>query len=418
MNGVLFAYRTSKQKSTGYTPFYLLYGRQAKLPVECTESADDQREQDCVAADIEDESEVSEVTNRLTALVNIRTTVFPDASSNIQEAQARQKQDYERRHKSKRKFQVGEKVLLWNLRRADRKGGRSVDPWLGPYEVTSVTEMGLYELQSETGEVLKKRQHGVNLKLFNDREEDMPSARKGHADVPTKEEDKSSASQPHTDASTPDMQRLETDATITKEENSETFAFNPTNTKWRLYQCQRMGIVRRKNMKIRRFNIRLGQPDKLENVAGDGNCFFRCISRELSGCEENHAMVRDAVVAMMKDSSHHNAFSSYVGRPCVDYLNMSAMIKDGTWATDTEIVATATLLQTSIYIYSKYGSESKWLRYQPLFPLDNCKKYEENIYLLNTNDHFKRVMECTISNRHNFYCTEHYISISVNLTVI
>ena len=43
--GVLFAYRTSVQKSTGYTPFFLLYGRNATLPIEvniqCTEGQSD-----------------------------------------------------------------------------------------------------------------------------------------------------------------------------------------------------------------------------------------------------------------------------------------------------------------------------------------------------------------------------------------
>ncbi len=31
---VLFAYRTSMQKSTGESPFHLLYGRDAQLPTE------------------------------------------------------------------------------------------------------------------------------------------------------------------------------------------------------------------------------------------------------------------------------------------------------------------------------------------------------------------------------------------------
>ena len=34
INSILFAYRTIKHKSTGYSLFYLMYGRQAKLPVE------------------------------------------------------------------------------------------------------------------------------------------------------------------------------------------------------------------------------------------------------------------------------------------------------------------------------------------------------------------------------------------------
>ncbi|PIK52465.1 putative gypsy retrotransposon integrase-like protein 1-like [Apostichopus japonicus] len=47
LDSVLFAYRTSRHASTGYSPFYLLYGRQPRLPVELTvgndENTDDAR---------------------------------------------------------------------------------------------------------------------------------------------------------------------------------------------------------------------------------------------------------------------------------------------------------------------------------------------------------------------------------------
>ena len=34
VDATLFAYRTKKHKTTGFTPFYLIYGRQATLPIE------------------------------------------------------------------------------------------------------------------------------------------------------------------------------------------------------------------------------------------------------------------------------------------------------------------------------------------------------------------------------------------------
>ena len=34
IDSVLFAYRTSRQDSSKYTPFFLMYGRQATLPID------------------------------------------------------------------------------------------------------------------------------------------------------------------------------------------------------------------------------------------------------------------------------------------------------------------------------------------------------------------------------------------------
>lgn len=65
--GVLFAYRTSVQKSTGYTPFFLMYGRQAKLPIEC-ESLEVTESDDTPAALILDEADDSELQARLKSI--------------------------------------------------------------------------------------------------------------------------------------------------------------------------------------------------------------------------------------------------------------------------------------------------------------------------------------------------------------
>ena len=68
---------------------------------------------------------------------------------------------------SKKKFCVGDKVLLYNLRRADRKGGKQTDPWDGPYEVAQVFEKGLYSLiNPSTKHNLKAKVNGCHLKPF------------------------------------------------------------------------------------------------------------------------------------------------------------------------------------------------------------------------------------------------------------
>ena len=66
----------------------------------------------------------------------------------------------------------------------------------------------------------------------------------------------------------------------------------------------------------------------------------------------------------------------------------------GTWATNTEIVEIATLLQTTTYVFTKYATGQKWLRYEPLLVFRNIQLFSEYIYLTNLNDHFERVIEC------------------------
>jgi len=397
LRGVVFAYRTSRQKSTGYTPFFLLYGRNAKLPIECNEEdISVEADNDVIADDIIDDSAIDEMKKHLQAMNTVRAEVTPLVSENITQAQARQKRDYQARHKAKKQFNVGDKVLLWNLRRADRKGGRMQDPWLGPYTVSAVTAGGSYELINEEGELLKKKQHGVNLKLFNERCSDDSSSVE-----PSEANNREHDCSPETitdDSESPQISPLsdntESDVIITSETNlSGSFSFKPTQASWRTYQCKRLTLSNKVRQVKRTGREKLGAPKQCENVAGDGNCFFRTISRELSGTETNHSSLRDAVVSFMCDSSNAPAFQSYVGTLPKTYIQNSSMSENGTWATENEIVATATILQTTIFVYALCGESYKWLKYDPLFDITGVKKSSDCIYLINSNDHFKRVLD-------------------------
>ena len=85
---VLFAYRTSVNASTKYTPFYLMFGRQAKLPIELD-----------LPSSLESEVETEcQMDTYIDILIDIRDNVFKVASRNIKAAQEKQKRDYDRRN--------------------------------------------------------------------------------------------------------------------------------------------------------------------------------------------------------------------------------------------------------------------------------------------------------------------------------
>lgn len=63
------------------------------------------------------------------------------AKLNITEAQLRQRESYAKRHlKSNTNFKPGDKIILKNLRRNDRKGGWSLMPWIGHFTIESISD--------------------------------------------------------------------------------------------------------------------------------------------------------------------------------------------------------------------------------------------------------------------------------------
>ncbi len=122
---VLFVYRTSIQESVKESPFFLLYGRDARIPTDialtmtpssyCTYDDDD---------------------NYATAIQRRMTTVWELARQNIALAQQKQKEHYDKRHTALPNYQPGDLV---HLKRPVRKGSPKLGhPWLGPYRIIEV----------------------------------------------------------------------------------------------------------------------------------------------------------------------------------------------------------------------------------------------------------------------------------------
>ena len=149
LEGVLFAHRVSRHSSTKYTPFFILYNREPILPVD-------------LKYNLSSASAHNEVLDQhmfdavLSSAITIRSKIHEDASTNILEAQGKQKRDYDRRHNSTTIIRIGDKVLLRNNKRTNRKGGRFTYRWLGPYVVKDLAQKGLATLVSNKGVELKK----------------------------------------------------------------------------------------------------------------------------------------------------------------------------------------------------------------------------------------------------------------------
>ncbi|KAK7502982.1 hypothetical protein BaRGS_00005608 [Batillaria attramentaria] len=121
------------------------------------------------------------------------------------------------------------------------------------------------------------------------------------------------------------------------------------------------------------------------------NCLYRAISLDLCGTQAQHMVVREKIVDIMCRNDH-GAFSGYVGEDLGGYLANNTL-RPRSWGTDVEIFAAATLLQTTIVVYTATATCSpRWLPHPPLFPIDGVDISEENIYLRNVCGHVERVV--------------------------
>ena len=72
------------------------------------------------------------------------------------------------------------------------------------------------------------------------------------------------------------------------------------------------------------------------------------------------------------------------------YVNTYGISRDGVWATDAEIMATANLLSCDIVIHTKVGDSLNWLTYPASFNLQSTT--EHALYLENKHDNFDVVI--------------------------
>ena len=95
----------------------------------------------------------------------------------------------------------------------------------------------------------------------------------------------------------------------------------------------------------------------IDVIVGNGNCFFRAISKELFGSEKSHPDLRQILVkftihnpTLFQALDFTNNFKKHCNRmPCRN-----------TYATQVELQATATFLQLPLYVYTKPSLTKDW----------------------------------------------------------
>ena len=102
-------------------------------------------------------------------MIELRIQLDVHVKSNVKVAQERQKKHYDRRHQGG-SYEVGQKVLVKNMKKLSKKGDKMAPNWFGPYEVAECVGTNTYHLKKKRGNgCLKVAYSSTRLKLFNER---------------------------------------------------------------------------------------------------------------------------------------------------------------------------------------------------------------------------------------------------------
>ena len=147
----LFAYRTTKHSTTKMEPFFLVYGRSARLPMDSEQLPD------------------SSVTHdRLVELIDHLPQGRMKAKKQVSQSQSKQKERHDENIKQSNQFKIGNKVLYFNVTLDQSHSGKFNPKWRGPFIVQQVLPHGAYKLQTLDGQSLPTPINGNLLKMYHE----------------------------------------------------------------------------------------------------------------------------------------------------------------------------------------------------------------------------------------------------------
>ena len=388
---VLFAYRTSQHYSTKLTPFQILYNRQAVLPIELqyNQSSNDQ-----VSFDSEES-----IAKKIEIMTAIRNKMLSKVTKNINKAQTRQKAGYDKRRQKaqKKEFSVGDLVLLKNLVREDRKGGKFTERRTGPYSIAKVCGKNTYKLLNKDKEPIKKIANSKNLIVYNQPPLSPGKKQKsgGNHEVPKKNINVTKIDKDNAKAHSNNEQEKSNESDENKSQDliydntipTDCITVTPVCEDWQKMKASEIKLEIKKLNGIKHgsgtITIPKNKPLPTCRTVGDGNCLFRAFSHILTGSQDYHSQIREHIVTFMLDnvllmeSVIHNSIPDVV-----EHITSHQMAELGKWGTEVELAAMATILNCTIFVFSKYGNQTLWLKYKPL-KTNTTEVHSDEVIMIN-----------------------------------
>ena len=119
---ILFAYRTSPQATTGDSPFYLLYGREPRLPIDVNFFPPNVEK---LSTSIEEHR--ARIVTQLEEAQRL-------AKQNIERTQQQMKAQYDLKA-SPHKFEIGQRVWVYTPKTRKGLSKKLLHHWHGPYRI-------------------------------------------------------------------------------------------------------------------------------------------------------------------------------------------------------------------------------------------------------------------------------------------
>ena len=112
---------------------------------------------------------------------------------------------------------------------------------------------------------------------------------------------------------------------------------------------------------------------KAVKMKPDGNCFYRAISYELFGTEEEDSTIRSVI--LRTERLNKDVFCTFLMPAGSMEEHCVGVGTPGTWATQVEVVATATIFRVPVYFCTITSNSTDCCRWNVIHPL-NESKYE------------------------------------------
>ena len=157
LDDTLWAYRVSYKSSTGFTPFYLVYGKEALLPIELEIKSNRLME-------ASHRSKGNDVMSRLASNHLLQYSREEAVEHYLNQAMKR-KEAYDKKHKGNH-IEEGSLVLRYDNRYDYIQGQKLDNKWEGPFVVHKKYDNGSYQLKDVDGALHSYRVNGWRLKKY------------------------------------------------------------------------------------------------------------------------------------------------------------------------------------------------------------------------------------------------------------